>query len=497
MLLYIVVSLVALLLYIKHKQLYWKRRGLYQFKPEYFFGNARKELLGQRSIFLLFREAYERAKAMKEKHFGIYYFWEPVYVPTDLGIVKNIMIKDFQHFWGHGWYSHPKDRMSRHLFALEGDPWRLIRTKLTPTFTSGKMKMMFDILVAKTDGLEKLIDHHISRRQPVDIRETAARFTTDIIVNCAFGIENDALSDDENYFRKYGRKMFRPSTFYMLIFNTVPSWILGPIGFKFAPPELDKFLTDTMLDTIQYRNKNNIHRKDFMNLLLQLKSGENNGDISQKVSRKLTEDEILAQCFGFFIAGYETSSTTITFALLELACNQNVQDKLREQIVEVLNQNDGLITYEATMDMKYLDMVISETLRKHPPVPNLPRVCSKTYKVPETEVVIEKGTKVQIPVWGIHMDPEYYPNPEIFDPERFTAENKAKRPDMSYLPFGEGPRMCIGLRFGMMQVRVGLISLIKNFKFTLNEKTSNPIKIEKVSFALGVDGDVWLDASRV
>ncbi|XP_076271101.1 putative cytochrome P450 6a20 isoform X2 [Rhynchophorus ferrugineus] len=496
MMIYIVFAVIALLYYVRYRQTYWKRRGLYQFKPEYFFGNARKELFGLGSIFLLFRDTYEKARALKEKHFGIYFFWDPLYVPTDLNIIKHILIKDFQHFHGHGWFSHPKDRLSMNLFAMEGEPWRVLRAKLTPTFTSGRMKMMFDTLVAKTEGLERIVEGSMARGKPVDIKETASRFTTDIIASCAFGIENDALGDDRNDFRRQGRKMFKPNVIYMLLFNTLPSWILGPLGFKFAPKDLDKFFSETVLDTIEYREKYEVRRKDFMDLLLQLKNGSDDGKQPPE-SQRITVDEIIAQCFVFFLAGFETSSTTITFALLELAFSQDIQEKLRNEILDVLERYDGLLSYDAMMEMTYLDMVVSETLRKYPPGGNLPRVCSKTYRVPGTDVVIEKGTKVQIPVWGIQMDPEYYPDPETFDPERFTADNKAKRPEMTFLPFGEGPRMCIGLRFGTMQVKVGLISLLKKFKFTLNEKTRTPIEMEKVNFVLAVEGDVWLNASRV
>lgn len=85
----------------------------------------------------------------------------------------------------------------------------------------------------------------------------------------------------------------------------------------------------------------------------------------------------------------------------------------------------------------------------YPPFSFLPRTCTKTFKVPNTNLVIEKGIRLLIPIMGVQMNPEFYPNPDIFDPERFSSENRSSRPDFTFLPFGEGPRMCIGLfRFG-------------------------------------------------
>lgn len=134
----------------------------------------------------------------------------------------------------------------------------------------------------------------------------------------------------------------------------------------------------------------------------------------------------------------------MSFALYELALNPDVQDKLAEEIRKYTSENGDKLTYDLLQEMKYLDMVVSETLRKYPPVGNLFRQCTKPYTIPGTNVLIEAETRVFIPIYAIHRDPKYYPNPEKFDPERFTPEEKAKRHPMIYMPFGEGPRNCIG-----------------------------------------------------
>lgn len=91
---------------------------------------------------------------------------------------------------------------------------------------------------------------------------------------------------------------------------------------------------------------------------------------------------------------------------------------------------------------------------------------------------------VIIPVYAIHHDPEYYPNPERFDPDRFQCEEKKKRNSMAWLAFGEGPRNCLGLRFGMMQAQIGLITLLKDFEFSLGSKTDIPIIYKKGTIVL-------------
>lgn len=129
--------------------------------------------------------------------------------------------------------------------------------------------------------------------------------------------------------------------------------------------------------------------------------------------------------------------------------------------------------------LKSLFPFVTETLRKYPPVPALQRIAQADYKVTNTKLVIEKGTTVMIPAYQIQHDHRYYPNPEKFDPDRFRPELWKARHPMTFLSFGDGPRNCIGLRFGRMQSRVGLAMLLKNYRFEVSKKTPIPMKFSK------------------
>lgn len=199
----------------------------------------------------------------------------------------------------------------------------------------------------------------------------------------------------------------------------------------------------------------------------------------------------------FFSAGYETSSTTMSFALLELTQHQDIQDKLREEIREVLQRHNGKMSYDALQEMIYCESVIKETLRMYPPLAILPRTCTKNYKIPNSDVVIEKGTSLKIPVWGIHNDPDYFPNPTEFNPDRFSPENKHKINPYTYIPFGDGPRQCLGLRFAMMESKVGLAVLLRNYRYTLHSSTPYPPKYVTNNFIPTVDGGIMVNVTNV
>lgn len=169
---------------------------------------------------------------------------------------------------------------------------------------------------------------------------------------------------------------------------------------------------------------------------------------------------LLVSAFVFFLAGFETSSTLLTFCSHLLAKHPEIQEKARNEITNVLKRYNGEFTYDAMLEMKYLDQVLkgmkfpirnyfqlyhhieysTESLRKYPPITMLTRGATADYWVKEggKSLLIPKGCTVVIPVYAIQNDPDIYKDPERFDPDRFLPEEENKRHPYSFLPFGEG-----------------------------------------------------------
>ncbi|XP_049549211.1 probable cytochrome P450 6a23 [Anopheles darlingi] len=490
-----ILVIVAILLYflIKKRYRYWTDRKVPQAQPELFFGNVRNV---RRTVHLAerFRQLYDELKG-KHPFGGIYMFFKPIVLITDLELLKCVFVIDFQYFHDRGnYYNEKDDPISAHLFNLEGQKWRNLRNKISPTFTSGKMKMMFPTIVAAGEQLRDFMEESVRDKVEFELKDLLTRFTTDVIGMCAFGIECNSMRNPEAEFRLMGRKIFqRPtSTLRNLVVNTSPR-LARAIGIRVIERDVSDFFMKVVRETINYRVENNVERHDFMNILIGMRSDNE----TKSEDDKLTFNEIAAQAFLFFLAGFDTSSALLAFTLYELAMNQELQEKARSSIEEVLQRHDGQLTYEAIMEMHYMEKVMKETLRKYPPIAVHFRVAAKDYLVPGTDTVISAGTSVMVPVYGIHHDPQYFPDPERYDPERFSAEEEAKRHPYAWTPFGEGPRICVGLRFGLMQARVGLVLLLRSFRFGASEKTVYPMQLDPKSVILTLDGGMWLKVEKL
>lgn len=197
------------------------------------------------------------------------------------------------------------------------------------------------------------------------------------------------------------------------------------------------------------------------------------------VNKQLSEDEAMAQCVLFFLAGQDTTSSVIAYAMYLLALHPDIQESLRKEADECFKNEGDEPSLDAVSKLKCLHGVVSETLRMYPPASRLERSAIEDCVLGDTNIKITKGTTIGIPIFAMHHDPTYFPDPDKFDPERFSDENVGSIQPYTYLPFGAGPRNCIGMRFALHAVKLCLLHSIHNVKFVRTEKTKVPLEFEK------------------
>lgn len=199
---------------------------------------------------------------------------------------------------------------------------------------------------------------------------------------------------------------------------------------------------------------------------------------------EFNDEDLLAQCLLFFFVGFETLSVCLCYLTYELCMNPEVQAQLYEEILVVEEELQGKpLSYSMLAKMKYMDMVISELLRIWPPAFSLDRKCGKDITMldenEELIVKFKKGDTIVIPIMAIHRDPNHFPDPELFKPERFLEENKQNIKPFTYLPFGLGPRSCIGRK-----VPAGLINWLKFFSFPFLGNRMAIMEVKSIIFHL-------------
>ena len=323
-LLSIVIALCSLILYFVHRRLnYWKSLGVPHDQPHFLQGNL-KDVGKKYHEQDIYRSYYNKYKG-KAPFVGFYFFQTPMAFVTDLELAKKILIKDFNNFADRPTYYNEKDDpLTAHLFNLETAEWRKLRGKLSPTFTSGKMKQMCPMVVQVGEECSRVFSESLKQKEDVDLRELFSRFTTDVIGTCIFGLECNSLKDPEAEFRVMNKLMFTESRHSALVHALIFCFpkMARRLGMREMHDKTHEFYFRIVRETVEYREKNNIKRNDFMNMLIEMKNSKNE-------ESRLSLQKITANAFLFFVAGFETSSTTMTWALYELAKNPEIRSYAR------------------------------------------------------------------------------------------------------------------------------------------------------------------------
>ena len=317
--------------------------------------------------------------------------------------------------------------------------------------------------------------------QSVNMLDWFSKLTLEVILCTAFGVDANIQLGEDTEMLERAKALFQTPILVRQLARL-------PFGVFFlrlmASLSGDKLLyfQGVAREIIKSRRQQGLTgRKDLLHLMMIA-----NEETTVEGVSKLSDEEIVAQAILFLLAGYETSSNTLSFTLYHLAVNPDVQDKLRKEIMEALESNAKMPLYEVAQSIEYLDCVIMEAQRLYPATVQVNRECREDYDL--NGIHIPAGMEIVIPLYALHHDPDAWQDPEKFDPERFRGPAKDARHAFQFLPFGAGPRNCIGMRFALMEIKIALIRVLTKYKFVQSPETQVPLIIHPGASLSAKDG---------
>ncbi|VDO26224.1 unnamed protein product [Haemonchus placei] len=355
-----------------------------------------------------------------------------------------------------------------------------------------------------------IIDQYALDGRPAPIKDIITRLTLDMTAKCAFGYDFDVQHNLTSPFLEFARKFSEvdlrsPEVALIILFPNICAAFQRITGISILNHAANKFFLDVLERLFDDRKKGNqLKYNDFFQILLNSLVEDNHNKPNEdeteselpNSARCLSKGDILGQAFMFVLAGFETTPAALHLTVYMLAVHRVFQKRCREEIERVCGKKDD-ISYEMLSEMKYMEQCISETLRMYPPVVRTNRLCTKNVTVKGIEM--KEGCVFTIPIRAIHYNEDFYPSPNDFDPERSVAEpvrtpltdtvnccyrwsssNRSNRDPLTYLPFGYGPRNCIGMRVAQMQMKMALAHILRTFEMRPGEKIDLPLQIDSV-----------------
>ena len=346
-------------------------------------------------------------------------------------------------------------------YLYRGDTWRALRKLLSPTFTSGKIKSMVEPMESIADSTLNYISEKAKEDPEIEFKSIMQGFSLDCITKVAFGMETNChLGEDKALFElskgilnDFFIKTY-PMAFLWNFFFHFPE-LIKHVGFW---PEGAVQIRKMTKDIIKERDEKNIQVGDFVDRLRGFK----------KVAvAPITNEMIEAQGMVFLLAGFETTASTLSSLIYHVAMYPEVQEKIIEEIRDNIGSDD--ITHESISTLEYLEACIMETLRVCPTPMEHDRTCVNDCIV--NGIKVKKGVRIMMPTLPAHLDPEFFPEPEKYQPERFLKENAANVIPYTWRPFGSGNRVCIAQRFAMMEMKLFFAKFMAKFKVIPTEKS--------------------------
>jgi len=520
-----VVALLLVLLLLLYRMITksfdkWERAGI-AYKPGHFpYGSVN-----------IFKEKKNFAKYIidmstefkDERFFGWFLFGKPMLMIHDVELVKNIKVKDFNHF------VDPQDehtaktaRMGGELDQLfnqnvgsaKGEEWKDVRSSLSPIFTSGKMKQMLKFVVDVSKGLLAEMERQTEKGE-FELKEVTGKFSLDALATCAFGLDfNSFSSESSNAFVENAAEVFKQDIWTSLVFlKFIPGLakLFELFNFNVQKPKQVKFFKEIVTKTLKQRAETGQRRNDMIDMMLDVindiekeKEEETENDqyhqdmkLSHKKRRKMTERDVISNLIVLLMVGYDTTGMTLAFILFALAENEEVQEKLQREVDEAWEDAGGEFPdYAKIQSLPYTEMVIMEALRFYNPVVMTIRSCTEDYAVPGTNLVLKKNDMLTFNANHYHRDPKHWSHPDTFYPDHWTTEEKSKRNPHAFQGFGQGPRACLGMRFALLELKVAMVMIVRHLEMLPGTKTARPLELDKDHGFAWIQGGLWANIKK-